>query len=205
MLTDPSTSYDEIPYSDNCFPYTHPDHLATVATFHGLTPPPVRNCRVLELGCARGGNIIPMALGLPEGRFLGIDLSSRQIAEGRSIIEKLGLQNIDLQTLGITDIGENSGLFDYIVCHGVYSWVPDQVRDKILAICSENLAPSGVAYVSYNTYPGWHERNGPGADGIPRPEFEGSAGPGGAGPWFSRRARPGAARQDKLVRPDHSE
>jgi len=158
MLTDPSTSYDEIPYSDNCFPYMHPDHLATVATLHGLTPPPVENSRVLELGCARGGNIIPMALGLPEGRFLGIDLSSRQIAEGRAIIENLGLQNIDLQTLSITDFAANSGQFDYIVCHGVYSWVPEQVRDKILAICSENLAPSGVAYVSYNTYPGWHER-----------------------------------------------
>lgn len=158
MLADPLTSYDEIPYSDNCFPYTHPDHLATVATLRGLTPPPVSTCRVLELGCARGGNLIPMALGLPDGQFVGIDLSSRQIAEGRAIVEKLGLRNIDLQTLSITDIGKSSGLFDYIVCHGVYSWVPAQVREKILTICSENLAPSGVAYVSYNTYPGWHER-----------------------------------------------
>ena len=158
MLTDPSTSYDEIPYSDNCFPYTHPDHLATVATLHGLTPPPVENCRVLELGCARGGNLIPMALGLPNGRFVGIDLSRRQIAEGHAIIEKLGLRNIDLQTLSIIDVGEQTGQFDYIVCHGVYSWVPGPVRDKILAICSTSLAPSGVAYVSYNTYPGWHER-----------------------------------------------
>ena len=158
MLTDPSTSYDEIPYSDNCFPYTHPDHLATVATLHGLTPPPVENCRVLELGCARGGNLIPMALGLPDGRFVGIDLSRRQIAEGHAIIEKLGLRNIDLQALSIIDVGEQTGQFDYIVCHGVYSWVPEPVRDKILAICSTNLAPSGVAYVSYNTYPGWHER-----------------------------------------------
>lgn len=158
MLSEPSTSYDEFPYSDNCFPYTHPDHLAAVATLHGLAPPPVRNCRVLELGCARGGNLIPMALGLPDGRFMGIDLSSRQIAEGRAIIEKLGLRNIDLQSLSITDVDESFGLFDYIVCHGVYSWVPEHVRDKILAICSENLVPSGVAYVSYNTYPGWYER-----------------------------------------------
>jgi methyltransferase-like protein/SAM-dependent methyltransferase len=158
MLPDPSTSYDELPYSDNCFPYTHPDHLASVATIHGLIPPPVRDCRVLELGCARGGNLIPMALGLPTGRFLGIDLSSRQIAEGNAVVQKIGLDNIELRALSITDISKETGQFDYIVCHGVYSWVPEPVRDKILAICAENLAPQGVAYVSYNTYPGWHER-----------------------------------------------
>src|SRR5262249_6262531 len=58
----------------------------------------------------------------------------------------------------IMDVDHNTGQFDYIICHGVYSWVPAEVRDKILAICSQNLAPNGIAYVSYNTYPGWHIR-----------------------------------------------
>lgn len=74
------TSYDEVPYESYPFAQTHPDRLATVATLLGLRPAPVEQCRVLELGCAGGGNLIPMALTLPESTFVGIDLSARQIA-----------------------------------------------------------------------------------------------------------------------------
>ena len=49
-------------------------------------------------------------------------------------------------------------MFDYVICHGIYSWVPAPVRESILAICRDNLAPNGVAYISYNTLPGWHMR-----------------------------------------------
>ncbi|APW62203.1 methyltransferase regulatory domain-containing protein [Paludisphaera borealis] len=158
MLNDGSSSYDELPYSDNCFYYTHPDHMATVAALHGLSPSAVERCRVLELGCAMGGNLIPMAIKFPDAQFVGIDLSARQIGVGRSVVEKLGLRNVDLRTMSIADVDDRLGRFDYIVCHGVFSWVPAPVRDKILAIFSANLAPEGIAYVSYNTYPGWHAR-----------------------------------------------
>ena len=153
-----SNSYDEIPYSDNCFPYTHPDHLAAVKRLFGMTGTPPERCSVLELGAARGGNLIPMALELPEARFVGIDLSVRQVAEGQSIVKKLGLRNVDLRAMSITELDEPRQSYDYIICHGVYSWVPEAVRDKIMAICAEALAADGVAYVSYNTYPGWHAR-----------------------------------------------
>jgi methyltransferase-like protein len=152
------SSYEEIPYSSNPFSYTHPDNLSTVAMLMGMTPPPVERCRVLELGCAGGGNLIPMALALPESRFLGIDLSPRQIAMGQEVVDILGLLNIRLRSLSIMDIKDDDGPYDYIICHGVYSWVPSEVQDKILTICRRNLAPQGVAYVSYNTYPGWHMR-----------------------------------------------
>ena len=151
-----SCSYDEVPYDSRPFPQTHPDHLATVATLFGMQPPAVEACRVLELGCAAGGNLIPMAATLPGGRFVGIDLSGRQIDDGRRVVRALGLTNVELRRLSILEVGPDLGEFDYIVCHGVYSWVPDAVRDKILAICADHLAPNGVAFVSYNTYPGWH-------------------------------------------------
>jgi methyltransferase-like protein/SAM-dependent methyltransferase len=150
------TSYDEVPYESHPFAQTHPDRLATVATLFGMRPAPIDRCRVLELGCAGGGNLIPMALALPNSHFLGIDLSPRQIAEGQKVVSALGLDNIELRHLSILDVGAETGLFDYILCHGVYSWVPAAVQDKILEVCSQNLAPGGVAYVSYNTYPGWH-------------------------------------------------
>jgi methyltransferase-like protein/cyclopropane fatty-acyl-phospholipid synthase-like methyltransferase len=158
MPADAVTSYDEVPYSSTPFYYTQPDCLATMATLHGMTPAAADHCRVLELGCGRGGNLIPLAVSLPESRFVGIDLSRRQVAEGRSVVEKLGLSNIELRPMNILDIDEGFGSFDYIICHGVYSWVPDEVRDQILVVCRQNLAPQGVAYVSYNTYPGWHLR-----------------------------------------------
>jgi methyltransferase-like protein len=154
-----ATSYDEVPYESYPFAQSHPDRLATVATLLGLKPPPVDRCRVLELGCASGGNLIPMALTVPESTFLGIDLSRRQIADGRRVVDALGLKNIELRHQSILDVTPETGRFDYVVCHGIYSWVPPAVQDKILDICRQNLAPSGVAYVSYNTYPGWHMRS----------------------------------------------
>jgi methyltransferase-like protein/SAM-dependent methyltransferase len=154
----PATPYDEVPYESNPFTKTHPDRLAAIATLWGMTPAPVERCRVLELGCASGGNLIPMALGLPQSSFIGIDLSQRQIADGQKTVDALGLKNIELRHASILDVDAGFGLFDYIICHGVYSWVPPEVQEKILRVCAENLAPAGVAFVSYNTYPGWHMR-----------------------------------------------
>jgi methyltransferase-like protein/2-polyprenyl-3-methyl-5-hydroxy-6-metoxy-1,4-benzoquinol methylase len=157
-LPSAQTSYDDIPYLGNPRYSTHPNCLATVATLLGMKPTPIDSCRVLELGCGTGGNLIPMALTLPQSQFVGIDLSSRQIASGRELAKAVGLTNIDLKPLSLMDVDAGFGQFDYIICHGVYSWVPPAVQDQILTICKRNLAPNGVAYVSYNTYPGWHQR-----------------------------------------------
>lgn len=160
MSDTPPTTYDDLPYDSWAFSETHPDHLAALATLFGMSPAPAATSRVLELGCAGGGNLIPMAVALPGARFVGVDLSSVQIAQGVRDVETLGLGNIELQHRSITDVNEADGLFDYIVCHGVYSWVPPEVQRGILEVCSRNLAPQGVAYVSYNTLPGWHLRAG---------------------------------------------
>ncbi|MDX1655123.1 MAG: class I SAM-dependent methyltransferase [Candidatus Competibacteraceae bacterium] len=158
MAERPQTSYDEVPYESWAFPQTHPDRLATLASLFGMDPPAIDHCRVLELGCASGGNLIPMALELPDSQFVGIDLSGRQIADGRAQVERLGLRNLDLRHLSITDVDQDLGQFDYIIAHGIYSWIPDAVQDKLLAICGQQLSSQGVAYVSYNTYPGWRMR-----------------------------------------------
>jgi SAM-dependent methyltransferase len=152
------TTYDEVPYESYPYSQTHPDRLAVMATLFGLRPAPVSSCRVLEIGCAAGGNLIPLAAAYREGRFLGIDQSGVQVQEGLATIKALALPNIDLRTMDILEVTPELGKFNYILCHGVFSWVPTPVQDKILAICANNLQPNGVAYVSYNTYPGWHMR-----------------------------------------------
>src|SRR5439155_7139696 len=140
------------------FPQTHPDRMAAVARIFGLSPPNVAACRVLELGCASGGNLIPMAFNFPGSEFLGIDLSRRQVEQAHPAMAALLLRNIRIECASILDIDKDWGTFDYIICHGVFSWVDPIVQDKILQIAAENLSPEGVAYVSYNTYPGWHMR-----------------------------------------------
>ncbi|MGA9574269.1 MAG: class I SAM-dependent methyltransferase, partial [Lysobacterales bacterium] len=151
-------SYDALPYDSHPYSTTHPDHLATMAALFGMQPPDVDSARVLELGCAAGGNLIPLAVAIPSATFVGIDLSKRQINDGLTLIGQLGLKNIELQHRSIADVGPEDGQFDYILCHGVYSWVEGEVQERILAICSENLSPNGVAYISYNTNPGWYLR-----------------------------------------------
>ena len=150
-----ASSYDEMPYVTLAFRQTHPGRLAALAQLFGMRTPAVESCRVLELGCASGGNLISMAITLPDARFLGIDLSARQIGQGRQIIAALGLTNIELRHADIAGVDASYGRFDYIVSHGIYSWVPAHIREKLLSICRENLVPDGVAYVSYNTLPGW--------------------------------------------------
>ncbi len=151
-------SYDEFPYLSLAFPQSHPDRLATIGRLHGLSPAPVGECRVLEIGCAAGGNLIPMAGALPQSRFVGIDFSAVQVRQGAADVAALGLSNIELAQADLRDFGEDSGVFDYIIAHGVYSWVPADVQEKLLDVCSRQLAPGGIAYVSYNTLPGWNMR-----------------------------------------------
>jgi SAM-dependent methyltransferase/methyltransferase-like protein len=150
--------YDEVLYPGHPYPQTHPDRLATIGRLFGMNPAPVDGCRVLELGCGDGGNLIPMAYALPRSEFVGIDLGARSIAKGQETIHALALPNIDLRCLDILEAGADLGKFDYILAHGVYSWVPAEVQDRILAICSANLNPNGIAYISYLAYPGAHLR-----------------------------------------------
>src|SRR5262245_18798707 len=159
MTSQAADSYDRVAYIGYPFAQTHPERLATLATLFGLQPAPVSNCRVLELGAGDGGNLIPMAFTLPGSSFVGIDLASEPIARGKSMIAELGLANIELLPADIMRFDEGERSFDYIIAHGVFSWVPHAVRLRMLELCRKLLTAHGVAYISYNCYPGYHLRN----------------------------------------------
>src|SRR5947209_19460103 len=92
-----AASYDAVPYSVQAFPQTHPDRLATIGRLFGLPTAPADECRVLELGCASGGNLIPLAEQYPRSRFVGVDVSQRQVDKGRAMARELGgLPNLEL-------------------------------------------------------------------------------------------------------------
>lgn len=152
-------SYDEIPYTNAPQPYTHISRIAAVGQLRGMMPPSPARCRVLELGCADGGNLLPMAVRYSESQFVGIDLSPTQVKTGSERARELALPNFELRSADILELNEqNLEHFDYIIAHGVYSWVPVEVRERILQICQNHLTQNGIAYLSYNVYPGWRSK-----------------------------------------------
>lgn len=151
-------SYDDVPYTSYPYSQSHPSRIAATAALLGVSTKDIEIANVLEIGCAAGGNLIPMAAAYPKARFLGIDLSGRQIDEGRARVERLGLSNIELRHQDVVTFARPEQGYDFIICHGVYSWVTEPVRNAILALCASCLTPEGVAYVSYNVLPGWRPR-----------------------------------------------
>ena len=150
------TIYKELGYKSYPFPFTTPAYLEAYGTLVGLKPPTAKTARVIELGATYGGNIISQAAHNPEATFVGIELSQDQVEKGNKIIGDAKLDNVSLVQGDILNFDESMGTFDYIIAHGFYSWISDEMKDKLLDIISNHLADNGIAYVSYNTYPGWH-------------------------------------------------
>lgn len=163
-MTSPTISaapnpYDELPYCAHPVAWTAPERLALASLLHGGPRLPLDRYRVLELGCANGANLLPMAWYRRHGEFTGLDGSVRQIALANDNKDKLGLTNLrfvhgDFRSA----INHLEGPFDIIMAHGVFSWITDDARDAMLAMCSSLLAPNGLLYLNYNTKPGWTVR-----------------------------------------------
>ncbi len=159
-MSSDSFIYDTIQYPSFTFSQTYPDRLATLAKLYGIDSAKVENCRVLELGCGDGSNLNSMAYSVPTSNFVGIDLSSKHIADAKTAAAEIGLTNIEFYELDVLKINaETFGKFDYIVAHGLFSWVPQFVREKVLQIYRAMLTENGVGYISYNAFPGCHLRD----------------------------------------------
>ena len=153
-----STVYDEVAYPTTAFRQTHPDRLAAHAALFGLPFAAPSRCRVLDVGGGDGMNVIGMALTYPESEFVSFDLSQSAIARGQEVVRDLGLDNVRLFAADVASADVGQGPFDYVIAHGFYSWVPAAAREAVLALAARCLAPSGVAFVSYNAQPGGHLR-----------------------------------------------
>lgn len=148
-------SYEETPYFSNAFKWCAPGYIRAAAYLYGVKLPAVSTARILEIGCAAGGNCLPAAFLYPNASIVGIDISETQIREGQGVIKRAGLKNIQLYAMCLTEITPKWGEFDYIVMHGVMSWVPAELQPEIFRLCQQNLSANGAAYISFNTYPGW--------------------------------------------------
>jgi SAM-dependent methyltransferase len=153
------TRYDPVLYPGYSHSQTHPDRLWLAGRLFGMKPAAINSCRVLEIGCGRGSNLIPIAWSLPGSEFVGVDLANRPISLGNQMILETGLRNVRLEQGDLLEIGPDWGKFDYIIAHGVFSWIPPGVREGLLRVCRDCLTPQGIAFVSYSAFPGAHVKN----------------------------------------------
>jgi methyltransferase-like protein len=136
--------YEVIPYEGTLVPNTSPSHLALCSLWHKGPRPPLNHFRLTELGCGDASNLISLALAYPDSTFIGVDSSRQELALARN----------DVRNLGRAEIAP----CDYLIAHGLYSWVAEDAREAILNCCSQSLTASGLAYISYNAQPGWATR-----------------------------------------------
>jgi len=151
--------YDELPYKSFSIEWTAPERLAIASILHGGPRPNLSEYRVLELGCGDGSNLLPLAYYRRNANFVGVDGARSQISIADSGKEILKLSNISFIHADFLEVDRQlEGQFDFIIAHGIFSWVPNNVRDALLGLCAYRLRPEGLLYLNYNTYPGWNVR-----------------------------------------------
>jgi len=158
-----SDPYDDVVYPGPCVPLAHPGRLFVAAHLHGASPAPVERARILEIGCGTGDHLVPIAARLPQTRCVGFDRATTAIDTARRHAEAVGAE-VELLQVDLSEAddalaaADRPEAYDYIVAHGVYSWIPEDLQAQLLGLVRRWLAPEGVAYVSYNALPGWHLR-----------------------------------------------
>lgn len=84
---------------------------------------------------------------LEKGRIVQGQVGSGRIASDTS--------DIDASESNQADRGDGkNNHYDYIICHGVYSWVSQDVQKVLRQVIARYLMPSGVCYLSFNCLPG---------------------------------------------------
>lgn len=150
-------SYEEMPYEGHAIPASAPAVLALTARAHGGPCPPLERARVLELGCGDGANLLPLAFHHPDWTLVGVDASARAIAvaeEGARVLRLANVRFVHADVASFTPDGEH----DYVIAHGLYSWIDADRRAAVRRIMRTTLAAHGLAYVSFNALPAWGVR-----------------------------------------------
>ncbi|MCC6619766.1 MAG: methyltransferase regulatory domain-containing protein [Deltaproteobacteria bacterium] len=148
-------SYEDLPYPSGAFALTHPWRVGLVGRCFGVATAAPAGARVLELGAGTGWNASLIAWSLPDAEVVAIDREPRHVAEGIELAARLGVRNCHIRVGDFVTLDPAAlGTFDYVICHGVYGWVPAGVRDRLMALARATLAPGGVFYLATNVLPG---------------------------------------------------
>lgn len=129
----------------------------TMARAAGLDVPVPDSARILEIGCGEGHHLLALANRWPKAVCVGLDVSAKAIHRARSRAQRAGLKNVRLCEVRLSEF-EPDAPFDFIIAHGFFSWVPDEVKVGLMDFIANNLTPRGMAVVSFNVAAGWKIR-----------------------------------------------
>lgn len=137
-----------------------PDWLNFAALMNGCHPPDARGAfRYLELGCGQGFGLCLLAASYPKAEFIGVDFNPEHIAHARELARAAELANVRFDEADFSELAQcwpaDYGRFEYVVLHGIYSWVPVAIRQALVRSLNASTAPGALVYVSHNTPPGW--------------------------------------------------
>lgn len=150
--------YESRDYPAMSHPLTDPAVTSVSAMLGGLDVPDPAAADMLEIGCGSGHNLIPLAMRWPNARFTGIDMSERAIRLARELASKAGVGNIEFHAADLRSFRHHRGEFDFIIAHGFFSWVTDDVKRELLEFCAGHLTRPGIATISFNLECGWRRR-----------------------------------------------
>lgn len=143
----------DVPYVRSFQPDLVPTQLRAVAALNGFALPPAEGFAYCELGCGFGDTLVAIAAANPGSSFVGIDLVPEHIAEARRMAAAGGVENVVFLEEDFAT--SNVGPFDYIVAHGVMSWVGPEVRQAIVDFARHRSRGDGLLFTSYNALPAW--------------------------------------------------
>lgn len=162
-MTDWTHGYNiEQGYTYGVYRELAPDWMDVCAMLAGFVAPSegaLGRLRYLELGCGQGFGLCLIASAYPEIEFVGVDFSPEHIAHARGLASTAELNNVTFVEADFLDLAHawpaELGRFDYVVLHGIYSWVPAELRHAIVGCLGQAVVSGGLAYLSYNSMPGW--------------------------------------------------
>ncbi|OZI29741.1 hypothetical protein CAL29_16560 [Bordetella genomosp. 10] len=132
-----------------------PIQLRASAYLYGIETVALENAKVLEIGCGSGSNILPFAAAYPKANVVGLDLDTDALTEASDVAAGMGLHNVQFLAADLESLKPDFGQFDYIIAHNVFGRSRAETTGALLRVCRENLSPKGIAFISYNAYPGW--------------------------------------------------
>jgi SAM-dependent methyltransferase len=147
----------DIDYTWGAYEVQNPRNLAALTVLAGLEPPDLAApFTYLDLGCGNGLTVSLLAAAYPQARFLGVDLNPRHVENARGFAAAAGLTNVTFVAASFHEaLALDLPACDFVALHGVYTWVPRAVREDVLALLRALVKPDGLAYIAYNSMPGW--------------------------------------------------
>ena len=147
-----------INYSRGYYRQLSPSMLRLAAIAGGFDPSNDDDFNYLELGFGQGISVSYHAAA-SDATYWGTDFNPSHAANAMELVKACGVQ-ANLFDDSFKEFASRPDLpdFDFITLHGIWSWVSDENRAIIIDLIRRKLKTGGIAYVSYNIYPGWGAR-----------------------------------------------